>query len=124
MSTAFYAGLAKVTLRLMKAKGQTMYLIRRTPAAYDPATSSAAAPGEAREQCYGIEFALPATEQPDQSVPSLSKGIYLEAINPTADPQTYDALEISGVVHEIVTSKPLSPAGLAVLYELRVKLGG
>ena len=124
MSTAFYAGLAKVALKLLKAKGQTMYLLKRTPGTYDPATSTAGTPSEAREKVYGVEFALPATEQSEQAVQRKDKAVYLEAISPTTDPETYDALEINGVVHVIMTSAPLSPAGLAVLHELRVRQGG
>ena len=122
--SGFYAGLASKVLKLMRAKGQTMYLVRRASSAYDAATSSAAALPEVREKVYGLELALPTGEQPGQSPQRADKTVYLEAINPTTDPQTYDGLEIGGTVHEILTSKPLSPAGLAVLHELRVRGGG
>lgn len=120
---SFYSSLAATAAKLIKDKGQPLTLGLVAVGDYNADTGIA--PTTPTEQgCFGVVLDFPAKEINNTTILSKDKKVVLSVEGLTRDPETFESLLIGSVKHEIITCKPLAPAGTAVIYTLQVRKGG
>jgi hypothetical protein len=121
----FYSKMQATANRLLKGKGQSITLTRRTAGTYDPATGTAAVT-TTTQTAYGAMF-----EYGDKNIDGVlikegDKQLLLSALNSAGTalvaPQLNDTVTINTVVYTVVRIKPLSPAGTTVLFDCNIRV--
>jgi hypothetical protein len=117
MSAFDYSRARATAERLIARFGQSATIRRTTRSgpAYDPTTASADYPCKAARLAYS-------DKQIDGSrIRDSDSLVYLSIAGLTIAPTEQDQIIIGGVAHEIVTVKPLSPAGTVVFFEIQAR---
>lgn len=117
--SSFYEGLAATAAKLIREKGQAIALRRAVVSSYAPESGSTVSYNNLG--MFGAVFDWPAKEVDGTSILRGDKKILLEA---SQAPTTKDRMIIGGVDHEIISSKPLAPGGVAVIYIVQARAGG
>jgi hypothetical protein len=115
----FYEGLAATATALLKDKGQTMTLISKSAAAYDPATATSAET-EVSTSVTGVSLNYPDKEVDGANIMRGDKKVLLSA---AVEPKVQDVLIIGGERNKVLDCKALRPAGVSVIYTLQVRAG-
>ena len=118
MADALYTRAAATALRLIKRYGQTMTLRRITTGAY---AAGAAVQSQSDESVSGVVLDFTDYERAAGLIDINDRKVMLAASGMTAAPALEDQLIASTVTFKIVNSKPLSPAGVPIIYELQVR---
>ena len=112
--------------RLIGDKGQALTITRRTAGAYDPATGTSAIT-ETTQSGHGAILPLsPFRKSLDSIIAIGDQQLLLSALNaagtaltaPKVDDTVTDA---NGNVWTIIAIEPLSPAGLAIIYDCIIR---
>lgn len=106
-------------LRLLTRYGQTMTLRRITDGAYSAGASTQTV---VDETVTGAVFEYTAFEKQNSSIQIDDRKIMLAAKGMSAAPALTDQLIFGGTTFKIIPPiKPLSPAGVDVIYELQAR---
>lgn len=116
-----YVRLAATSLRLLEEHGQDVSLRRIGASVYNAATQTNTPAAPVDEPRFGAEFPLEGQHMFQGSLVEINDTKLL--LDPDgAEPSTKDKLILGdGTVKNIVSSKPLSPAGTPVLYTLHLR---
>ena len=114
-----YGNLKVTARRLLKKFGQSMTLSRDVAGTYDPTTGSITNTVQTFVD-FGVvlPYADGVSSVADSLIQSGDRQVFIQI---STEPKPTDKITIAGVVHNVVTVKPLEPAGLNVLYELQVR---
>lgn len=116
-----YAAKAVSASKMIRAKGQAMQIEYGSVSGYGGGTPDVA--GSATKRPWGVVIEYSNRDLNGTQILAGDKRVILEAMSGMPAPQTKDNLIIGGVSHAIVNVKPLSPAGVVVIYELQVRAG-
>ena len=116
-----YAAKAVSASKLIRAKGQAMRIEYGSISGYGGGTPDIA--GAADKSPWGVVTEYSLRDIDGTQIRVGDKRVILEALNGMPTPQTKDSLIIEGVSHSIVNVRPLSPAGVVVIYELQARSG-
>lgn len=117
---SFYTSLAATATKLIKDKGQLVYMTKTTNAAYTPA-AGAPAGVEARVALYGVAKGFPLGKVDGSLIRSGDISVLLEGGK--GDPADYDAIEVAGKAYTIVNRREIAPGGTPVVYEAHLRIG-
>jgi hypothetical protein len=121
----FYAKMQATANRLLKGKGQSITLTRRTAGTYDPATGTAAVT-VTTQTAYGAMFEYGDKNIDGTLIKEGDKQLLLSALNSAGTalvaPALNDTVTINTVVYTVVRIKPLSPAGTTVLFDCNIRV--
>lgn len=121
---AFYDDMRALAKRLLSEKGETSFLVRRTPGT--PPISSKpwepGAPGTAQTGVSAAYFERSILRR-DTLVKNGESFVILAAsdLSVVPDPSTDELVRASGARYAIVEVHPLDPGGQAVIFELKVQ---
>jgi hypothetical protein len=116
--SAFYDNMAATARRLLTQYGQACTLTRTTTGEYDPDTGTAPVTTETQSvKCAVIDY--PAALIDGSIIQVGDKKVIMES-SATA-PQAVDTLTVGATVYQIISVKPLEPAGINVIYTLQVR---
>lgn len=103
--------------RLIKRYGQRAQLRRSTSSGpeFDPIVTLA------NHDCRIAILAYEEKQIDGTRIRASDKLVYMSTEKLTIEPTESDALVIGGIVHEIVTVKPLSPADVVMFYEVQAR---
>ncbi|MDI6742657.1 MAG: hypothetical protein QMD11_07945 [Smithella sp.] len=120
----FYTNMQATAYRLLKGKGQFITISRNSAGAYDP-TLGQAAITITTQTGWGTIFEYQNQNIDGTLVLKGDKQLLLSAINAAGTalmtPQINDTVTIGGIVHTIMQIKPLSPAGITVLFDVNLR---
>lgn len=123
--TDLYNKMAATAQRLLREKGQAMTLTRRTPGAYNPATS-AATPGATTIAVVGVLMSLRQqdrvtlrTDDPESLLRGDRKAII--SAQGVSEVAPGDTLTIGNELWSVVNADKLNPAGVTIIYTLQVR---
>jgi hypothetical protein len=107
-------------LKLLTKNGQVIALTQITSGAYDPATGSVAIT-ETVHTGVGVALNYSQDMIDGTTILQSDQRVYL---NPQlgATPKAGDKLTFSGVVHSVIASRPLAPAGTVLLHEVQARI--
>lgn len=116
-----FAKSAATALKLITKFGASATLIKRVEGNYDPATGS----NIVTETSYTVKAVLlnyraNETNTAGSLVQAKDRKVIMQAT--TVTPDVSDTFTFNGVTYRVVEVKTLSPAGIAVLHELRVSV--
>lgn len=114
-----YSATAATADRLLKRFGASAQVTRNTPGAYDPATGSAPITTTAQPVTAAV-FDYDHSYIDGTRIQQGDRRAFVSAVGVWA-PKQGDVLAWDGSDLTVITSKPLKPAGLSVLYELQVR---
>lgn len=114
-----YAKIASSAQRALRKAGQSLTLTRIVPGVYDPATGSVASTG-ATHTGFGVALNYAQNAIDGTMILQGDQRVYLDPLI-GATPQTGDILTIGAEIWNVVTSRPLSPAGIVVLHDVQVR---
>lgn len=114
-----YANTAKRVQRQLKRAGMAVTLTRITPGTYDPSTGSVTNT-EATYSASGVVVSYTQGVIDGTIIQAGDQRVYMDAVSGTA-PQTGDKLAIAGVTYTVVNAYPVSPAGIAVLFDVQAR---
>jgi len=112
-----YPGIAATATRLLQRFGAACTVKRLTGSVYDPATSTNV-PTYAETASTAAVFAY---EQKYIDGTLIRQGDQRAFCAPGAEVRQGDKLVWQGKTFEVVASKPVSPAGVPVLYEAQIR---
>lgn len=118
--SAFYTGLQSTAAALLRDKGMTMTLHKRTPGAYAP-SAAAATVAEVDHTCTGAQFDFPAAQIDGTMIQRGDLKVVLSAQGLTVEPDSGDMLTAASVKRNVIAVKPIAPAGTVVAYILQVR---
>jgi hypothetical protein len=116
-----YASKAVGASRLIRSRGQEMQLVYGATSGYGAGVADT--PGGTTATPWGVVIEYTDRDLDGTQIKIGDKQVILEALSGMTEPQTKDALIIGGIEHAIVNVKPISPAGVVVIYELQVRRG-
>jgi hypothetical protein len=116
-----YAAKAKSASNMIRRSGQEMSLVYGSVSGYGAGVPDT--PGDVTEYPWGVVTEYSDRDLANTQIKVGDKKVILEAIEGMPEPQTKDTLVIGTVEHSIVNVKPVSPAGVAVIYEIQVRRG-
>ena len=114
-----YATQARNVDRMLRQYGTTGTL-RAVAATYDPTTGATAETAES-QTVRMVVFDFEQRFIDGSLIRAGDKQALVSAVGITA-PKAGDSLTCGGVVYQVIASKPLAPALLAVLYELQIRV--
>lgn len=112
---------------MIEAKGQAVTLTRHAEGAYNPATATAAITTSTQTgKGVILPFGQGARYQAGSNVIAADKLCYLSALTSSGSvvtaPQVGDTItDANSVVYEITEVAPLAPAGLTIIYEIKMR---
>lgn len=117
---SFYTDLRSTAHGLLRDKGATLTLTKKTSGAYSQSTGAATV----TETTYSITAAV--FDYPQRVIDGTliqqgDKKVLVSAQGLTVDPDVDDAVTISSVSHQVVRARKISPAGEIVIWELQVR---
>lgn len=114
-----YAKSAASALKLITKFGASSTLTKRAEGSYDPATGTSSIT-ETNYTVYAVLLNYKANETNAQGslVTAKDRKVIMQAT--TVTPDVSDTITVNSTVYRIVEVKTLTPAGTAVLHELRV----
>jgi len=112
-----YNRTAATSLRLLQQFGTTATIKRETVGAYDPDLGTA----PVTEELLPTTACVFAYEQKYIDGTLILQGDQLAYCAPTEEPKQGDKLTWLSKDYEIVSVKPISPAGIPVLYEAQIR---
>ena len=113
----FYSELASVALRLLTDKGQQVTFTTISSDAFDPPTGSNQTT-PTTYTAYGASFNYNKSEI-DGTI--IQKGDIRFVMDSTTEPNKGDTVTIDSIIYRVMSVKPTSPAGTAVIYEAQLR---
>lgn len=118
---SFYDDMAATATELLTEFGLPLTLTRQSAGSYDPATGSATIT-TSTQPAVGLVMSWNSGVIDGSMIKAGDKQLLLSATGITA-PVLGDTVTFDGVVHTLVDPlKPLSPAGVVVLYECNIRV--
>ena len=117
MSAFNYAATAATAARLLQRFGAAATLKRQTAGAYNPATGTST-PSVAELATTAAVFAYP-QKYVDGTL--VLQGDQQAFCSPAVEPKQGDVMAWQGTDYQVVAVKPVSPAGVAVLFEAQLR---
>ncbi|MDN8612795.1 hypothetical protein [Variovorax ginsengisoli] len=118
--SGFYDEMAAVADEILKEFGGPAVLSRVTPAAYDPTTGTTTGETTTTWPATGAKFDYEQNDIDGTKIRQGDQRVYLSTIG-VVNPQTGDTLTIAGTAYNVVASRPLQPALVAVLFDVQVR---
>jgi len=116
--TAFnYPATAATATRLLQRFGASCTLVRTTEGAYDPATGS----NTVTVANLATTAAVFAYDQKYIDGTLILQGDQLAYCAPSVEPKQGDSFTWQGVTRTVIAVKPISPAGIPVLFEAQIR---
>ncbi len=114
----FYTGLAATASRLLTDKGQTLTFSRNTSTGFNPATgvdsiTTSNYTGKGAGSSYNRR------EIDGEIIQMNDVRLIIEAV--TTPPLIGDSVTYNGTVYRVMDIKETSPAGIVVIYELKIR---
>lgn len=119
-----YAATAKTADRIIAKQGATASLTYAQTGAYNPTTGGVGTSAPATVDVRAVMFDYAEILINGSTIMVGDKQVYISAVGVSIDPQiTGDLMfpKVGGNLYKIIKVKPLSPAGIDVLYELQVR---
>lgn len=114
-----YNNSAATALKLITKFGASATLIKRAEGSYNPATaSSTVTESNYTVQAVLLNYKANETNTADSLISAKDRKVIMQAT--TVIPDVSDSITFNSVTYRIIEVKTLSPAGTAVLHELRV----
>jgi hypothetical protein len=104
--------------------GAQSTIIHTPRTAYDPGSSSADAAGSQRTACVAVRIEYGFRERETGLIDERDAKLIVSAVNGRArirKPEPRDVIEFVGQQYEVISVKPVSPAGVAVIYEVQAR---
>lgn len=118
---SLYADLSDTVARLLQQYGRTMTLTRPATQTYNAATGGTTGGAADTYSVYGAVFDYAQSEIDGSLIRQGDRRIYLQAAGLTVTPQTGDTVTAGAKTYSVVASRPLDPAGTAVLHEVQAR---
>lgn len=114
-----YARSAATASRLIARFGQSASIVRSTAGngpAYDPGE-----PTETTYACTLVVLDYTNSERDGTLILAGDKKVYLSTSGLSIEPSLADKISVNGEAHNIISIKPLNPAGTVVMYEIQIR---
>ena len=118
----FYDNLAATAARLLATYGQVFEFTRYAPGSYDPSTGTDGAGATTTYSGNAAVFDYKSREIDGTNI--LQSDIRLLAERLTTVPERGDTVSIGGINYRVMRASPLAPGGVAVTYNLQLRVGG
>lgn len=115
-----YAKTATTAQRMLARFGAPVTVTRETPGAYDPTTGTSTAGSSQSWTPSGVRLDYTQREIDGTNIKAGDQRVYLSTVDGMT-PTTGDAVAIGTEVWRVVISRPLAPAGVAVLHDVQVR---
>lgn len=120
MSAFDYTKTAATVDRLLKRFGASATLQRVVHGTYDPDTGTTTADTTSTWTGVGAKFDYEQKEIDGTNIRTGDQRVYLSVVG-IVNPQSGDTLAIGATTYNVVASRPLQPALMAVLYDVQVR---
>jgi hypothetical protein len=117
MTSFNYAATAATATRLLTRFGAPATIKREVAGTYDPATGTATV----TETVFQTIAAVFAYDQKYINGTLILSGDQIAYLIPTVAPKQGDRLVWQGIIYTVVFVKPVSPAGVPVIYEAQIR---
>ncbi len=122
---SFYTKMRMTAYKLLKGKGQLMTLTRQSAGTYGVSNATASI-STSTQTVYGAVFPYADKNIDGTLIKAGDKQLLMAAINAAGGaltpPVLNDTVTIDSVVYTITQVKPLSPAGITVIYDCNIRV--
>lgn len=118
--SGFYDETAAIADEILKEFGAAVVLTRVTPGGYDPATGTTTGDVTTTWTGTGARFDYRQNEVDGTKIRQGDQRAYLSVVG-IVNPQSGDKLTMGGTEFNVVESRPLQPALVAVLFDVQVR---
>ena len=117
---SFYGDLAATADRSLQKFGASVTLLRTAAGVYDPASGTTTTPKPVAYVGVGVALNYTAQDMKNSLIQQGDQKLYISALG-MVEPRPGDTVQFGGSAYTVVDSKPLAPAGVAVLFEVQVR---
>jgi hypothetical protein len=115
----FYKSLANTARKLLKGKGSLVVFTRVVEGDFDPVLGSDETATAPTFSGYGAAFNYDKSEIDGTVIQSTDLKLLFEA---GTEPKQDDTCVVNGFDYRVMRSKPISPAGTDVVYEIQLRV--